>query len=129
MAGLELTSSNGAICNSHLVFAAYTVDYPEQVLVAGVKTGECPVCPIPYSQIGNLSLVLEPCDMDLVLEAFEVLCYSDHCHFTKACQTVGTKPIQYPSGSSCPLSTSFGPLHPTFCTSYTRAISSISSDD
>lgn len=96
MTGLELTSGDGAVRNGHPIFAAFIGDYLEQVLVGGVKTGNCPTCPIPRNQIGDPALVSEPRDIEPILDAFEVLCYSDHRHFTQRCKEVGIKPIQHP---------------------------------
>lgn len=94
--GLHLTSGDGAVRDGHPILAAYIGDYPEQVLVAGIKTGNCPTCPIPRDQIGDPSLVEEPRDIEPILDAYEVLDYSDHRHFTKKCKEAGVKPIQHP---------------------------------
>ena len=40
--GTAMTSGDGDTCHCHHIFVTFMGDYPEQVLVTGVKTGECP---------------------------------------------------------------------------------------
>ena len=40
--GVEMASGDGVIRRCHPIFAAHVGDYPEQVLVTGIKSGECP---------------------------------------------------------------------------------------
>ena len=52
--GIELTSGDGKTRRGHPIVATYVGDYPEQVLVTGCKTGECPKCPLPRDEIGKI---------------------------------------------------------------------------
>lgn len=96
ISGLHLTSGDGAVRDCHPILAAYIGDYPEQVLITCVKTGECPTCPIPRKGIGDPDLVQPPRDIEEILDAIEVLDYSDPQDFNRACKSVGIKPIQRP---------------------------------
>ena len=51
--GVEMMSGDGAVRRCHTIFAAHVGDYPEQVLVTGCKTGECPCCTIPAGTLGH----------------------------------------------------------------------------
>jgi Plavaka transposase len=46
--GLLMSSGNGVTRHMHLILASFTGDYPEQLLVTGVKNGECPKCDVPH---------------------------------------------------------------------------------
>jgi Plavaka transposase len=41
--GLSMASGDGIVHQTHPIFAVYVGDYPEQLLVTGVKNGECPL--------------------------------------------------------------------------------------
>jgi len=45
--GIAMATGDGIVHRCHPIFAVYVGDYPEQVLVTGIKTGECPTCPVP----------------------------------------------------------------------------------
>lgn len=47
--GICMASGDGIIRRCHPIFAAYIGDYPEQILVTGAKTGQCPTCSTPAS--------------------------------------------------------------------------------
>ncbi|KAI0070846.1 hypothetical protein K474DRAFT_1607906 [Panus rudis PR-1116 ss-1] len=42
--GVIMESGDGVCRRKHLILASYIGDYPEQVLVTGVKSGDCAVC-------------------------------------------------------------------------------------
>lgn len=110
--GLQLTSGDGAVRLCHPILAAYIGDYPEQILVTCTKTGECPTCSIPRKQIGDPNLVTGPRDLKPILDAFEVLRYSDHRHFSRECKAVGIKPIQHPFWEKLPFLNIFRSITP-----------------
>ncbi|KAJ3547009.1 hypothetical protein NM688_g5449 [Phlebia brevispora] len=58
--GLPMTSGDGVTRHVHPIFAAYIGDYPEQLLVTGMKTGRCPVCSVPHDELRDLD-VTYPC--------------------------------------------------------------------
>ncbi|KAF9497635.1 hypothetical protein BDN71DRAFT_1481608 [Pleurotus eryngii] len=50
--GIKLTSGDGATRRCHPIYATYVGDYPEQCLVTGVITGDCPICECPHNELG-----------------------------------------------------------------------------
>ncbi|KAG2031067.1 hypothetical protein BDR03DRAFT_936474 [Suillus americanus] len=50
--GVNMRSGDGAVRRCHPLFACFTGDYPEQVLVTGVKTMQCPSCDVPSDELG-----------------------------------------------------------------------------
>ena len=100
--GEQLISGDGAVRNSYPILAAYVGDYPEQVLVACVKSGECPSCPADRKGIGELDSVCEPRDNLPILEALATIFNDTAANFTKACINTGIKPIQYPFWQNLP---------------------------
>ncbi|KAI0069569.1 hypothetical protein K474DRAFT_1610261, partial [Panus rudis PR-1116 ss-1] len=49
--GVEMVRGDGVCFRCHPIFAAYVGDYLEQLLVAGVKYGECPICEVPRDKL------------------------------------------------------------------------------
>ena len=56
--GIELVNGDGTVRRCYPILAAYVGDYPEQVLVSIVKSGNCPICPAPRDDIGNWDDIL-----------------------------------------------------------------------
>ena len=50
--GVIMKDGNGIQRHIHPILAVFTGDYPEQVLVTGTKTGECPKCNIVPEKLG-----------------------------------------------------------------------------
>jgi hypothetical protein len=86
--GIPIASSDGAVRRGHPLVACYIGDYPEQVLVTGIKTGECPKCDTPADELGNKDLLFEPRDLGQILDAL-ALVDGDPSQFTKACHQAG----------------------------------------
>lgn len=42
---IEMSTGDGIVHQTFPIFACFVRDYPEQVLVSGCKTGDCPWCP------------------------------------------------------------------------------------
>ncbi|KAG1866363.1 hypothetical protein C8R48DRAFT_772463 [Suillus tomentosus] len=99
--GIPIASGDGAVCHGHPLVACYIRDYPEQVLVTGIKTGECPKCDTPADELGNKDLLFEPCDLGQILDAL-ALVDGDPSQFTKACHQAGIKPIYCPFWEELP---------------------------
>ena len=93
--GLHLRSGDGTIRDGHPIFAAYVGDYPEQLLVTAIKTGECPTCPAPRDEIGEPDSVGNPRNLEDILDALDTISDGPTA-FTKACKSAGIKPIQQP---------------------------------
>ncbi|KAJ7161769.1 hypothetical protein C8R43DRAFT_1086546 [Mycena crocata] len=96
-----MASGDGVVRRCHPVLAIFAGDYPEQALVAGVKTGECPTCPVPRDELGSLEDVYEPRDLPTVLEAL-AQADGNATEFTRACLAAGIKPIYHPFWEDLP---------------------------
>ncbi|KDR67060.1 hypothetical protein GALMADRAFT_80270 [Galerina marginata CBS 339.88] len=88
-----LTSGDGAARRCFPILAAYVGDYPEQILVGLVKKGKCPICPAHRDEIGNWDSILEPRNVNQVIEALNSI-DKGAAKFTKACASAGIKPVQ-----------------------------------
>ncbi|KAH9847581.1 hypothetical protein C2E23DRAFT_863227 [Lenzites betulinus] len=94
--GLSLASGDGVRRRGHPIFAMHVGDYPEQVLVVGCKTGECPKCPIPPGDIGMTTDCDRPLrDFRKVLAALQTVNAGPRA-FSNACRDAGIKRIQDP---------------------------------
>ncbi|KAH9835183.1 uncharacterized protein C8Q71DRAFT_797434 [Rhodofomes roseus] len=91
--GIEMTSGDGVVRRCHPILAVYVGDYPEQVLVTGTYTGQCPICKCPHDELGNYPRVCPYRDVDEVLDALHLFGTADYNH---ACEAAGIKPIQHP---------------------------------
>ncbi|KAF9049009.1 hypothetical protein BJ165DRAFT_1402848 [Panaeolus papilionaceus] len=91
--GAIFVSGDGKARRCYPILAAYVGDYPEQLLVTCVKFLECPVCPTPRNEIGNLSKTQQPRSSSDVIKA---LGYANRgrLRFHKACKRQGIKPVQ-----------------------------------
>ncbi|PSR97382.1 hypothetical protein PHLCEN_2v4327 [Hermanssonia centrifuga] len=94
--GMAMTSGDGVTRRVHPILAAFVGDYPEQVLVTGVKSGQCPICQVPHDELG------EHCDVEYPLrdinQTLDVLDTADESPtgFLRACEDAGIKPIYAP---------------------------------
>jgi hypothetical protein len=91
--GIILVSGDGAVRRCYPILAAYVGDYPEQTLVALVKSGNCPICPAPRGDIGNWDSILEPRNTEEIIDALNSI-DKGAAEFTKACASAGIKPVQ-----------------------------------
>ena len=57
--GVPISSGDRTVCRGHPIVACYSGDYPEQVLVTGIKTGECPKCDIKHDDLGSVTRSIE----------------------------------------------------------------------
>ncbi|KAF7369562.1 hypothetical protein MVEN_00286300 [Mycena venus] len=99
--GIEMASGDGVVRRCHPIFAIFSGDYPEQVLVTATKTGECPTCPVPRDELGSLEDLYEPRDLVAVLEALNKA-DGNATEFTRACVEAGIKPIYRPFWEDLP---------------------------
>ncbi|KAJ3575317.1 hypothetical protein NP233_g1175 [Leucocoprinus birnbaumii] len=90
--GVCMVSGDGLARWCFPILAMYIGDYPEQVLVTLVKTGECPVCPAQREGIGNFSSIQAPHSAEPILDALGK--FRDRAQsFVKACADAGIKPV------------------------------------
>ncbi|KAG1828867.1 hypothetical protein EV424DRAFT_1344602 [Suillus variegatus] len=82
------SSGNGALHCGHPLVACYIGDYPEQVLVMGTKTGECPKCNIPADELGSKGLPFELQYLDRILDVLGLV-DEDPSDFAKTHRDVG----------------------------------------
>ncbi|KAI1789302.1 hypothetical protein LXA43DRAFT_974334 [Ganoderma leucocontextum] len=94
--GIEIASGDGIVRRGHPILAIYVGDYPEQVLVTGCKTGECPKCPIPHDEVGDNTDMSRPFrDLGKVLDALAAADDRPHT-FMRAGHEAGIKPLHHP---------------------------------
>ncbi|KZV71346.1 hypothetical protein PENSPDRAFT_577930 [Peniophora sp. CONT] len=93
--GVVLTSGDGVRRRCHPLLAAFVGDYPEQVLVTGIKSGLCPKGKLDSTLFGDL-IDCEPRDPKVVLEALRTRdkLAEDPEAYVEACAGVGIKPIK-----------------------------------
>ncbi|KAG1789961.1 uncharacterized protein HD556DRAFT_1433520 [Suillus plorans] len=99
--GMAIMSGDGALRRGHPLVACYIGDYPEQLLVTGIKTGECPKCDIPSDELGSKDLPFHTRDLGDILDAL-ALVDEDPYEFTKACRSAGIKPLYHPFWEDLP---------------------------
>ena len=99
--GLAMASGDGVVRWTHPILAVYVGDYPEQVLVTGVKNGECPSCPIPLKSLGD-GWDYDYHDLNVVLAALDSFEVSDPHSYANSCRDAGVKPIHHPFWQDLP---------------------------
>lgn len=99
--GILMASGDGVVRRCHPIFATFVGDYPEQILVGGLKNGECPTCPAPRDELGDPDSVGLPRELGEILEAFDTISQGP-TEFTRACREAGVKPIQHPFWETLP---------------------------
>ncbi|KAI0801485.1 hypothetical protein C8Q74DRAFT_1314617 [Fomes fomentarius] len=94
--GILLTSGDGVWRHGHPILATYVADYQEQVLVTGIKTGECPKCLIPCTEVGESLNTERPFQkLEDILDALDAINDGPRI-FAQACRDVGIKPLYHP---------------------------------
>ncbi|KAJ7795018.1 hypothetical protein B0H14DRAFT_3555990 [Mycena olivaceomarginata] len=101
ISGIEMASGDGVVRRCHPLLAIFAGDYPEQLLAACVKTGECPTCPVPRDELGDLLDVYELRDLEEILAAL-AKADGNAAEFTRACAEAGIKPIHRPFWEDLP---------------------------
>jgi len=66
---MELCGGDGILRCGHPILACYIGDYPEQVLVSGTITGNCPKCDILHDELGSPDAPFELRDLQNILAA------------------------------------------------------------
>lgn len=96
-----MTGGDGITRQTAPLFACFVGDYPEQVLISGCKTGECPKCEIDPKQIGDLQTKSPYRDLGKVLDALSTLDENPD-GYAAACTAAGIKPIVRPFWQNLP---------------------------
>ncbi|KAI0765843.1 hypothetical protein BD413DRAFT_494507 [Trametes elegans] len=97
--GVPMISGDGVWRRCHPIVAIYVGDYPEQCLVTGAYTGDCPVCDCPHDKLEVYPPEYKYRDSDAVLDALGRLGTDD---FVSACHDANVKPIQSPFWETLP---------------------------
>ena len=100
---IEMSSGDGIVRRAFPIFACFIGDYPEQVLVSGCKTGDCPKCPAKRVELGDLEEDYEYRDLAKILEALATF-EEDPGGYSAACSDAGIKPIVHPFWQDLPFS-------------------------
>ncbi|KAG2743481.1 hypothetical protein P692DRAFT_201886479 [Suillus brevipes Sb2] len=108
-----LPDGDGAVRRGHPLFVCFVGDYPEQVLVTGVKTMTCPNCDVPSDELGSSAgdVNFQPQDLAAVLDALTTLDDSGVA-FVRACAEAGIKPIIHPFWEPLPMVNIFESITP-----------------
>lgn len=110
--GVPIASGDGVYRRGHPIVAVYVGDYPEQVLVTGCKTGECPKCPVPKNELGATTDSSRPFrPLDTVLDALATLDDGPRA-YTAACRDAGIKPLFHPFWEELPYTNIFYAITP-----------------
>ncbi len=99
--GILMFSGDGVCHQTFPIFACFIGDYPEQVLVSGCKTGDCPKCPTKNAELGQLKENYEYRDLEKVLKALETF-DTNPANYAAVCAEAGIKPIAHPFWESLP---------------------------
>lgn len=109
--GLPMASGDGVVRRCHPICATFVGDYPEQVLVTGVTTGECPTCEVPCDEVGSGDSVYPLRDLEAILAALDTF-DEGPTFYTKACIEAGIKPIQHLFWESLPCTNIYRSISP-----------------
>ena len=99
--GINMRTGRGAIHRVHPLFAVHASDYPEQVLVTCVKSGNCPKCKTEKDNLGDPTLDLEFRNMGAILKALESASKNFEI-FNETCNAEKIKPILQPFWKDLP---------------------------
>ena len=110
--GIAMTDGLGITRRVHPLLAVYVGDYPEQVIVTGIKTGECPKCDIPNKELGDERFPSKARDMYSVHDALCKFSTGNHREFINACKAAGIKPIATPFWHQLPFADIFQCITP-----------------
>ncbi|KAG1874431.1 hypothetical protein F4604DRAFT_1880886 [Suillus subluteus] len=71
---VAMASGDGVVRRGHPIVGCYAADYPEQLLTTGIKSGECPKCDIPHTELGSSHFPVNLRDLDAILAALSLEC-------------------------------------------------------
>ena len=99
--GVPMMTGDGVLRHVHPIVAIYACDYPEQLLVTCIKTGECPKCLVKNEELGNPDVPLQSRNLENILN---ILRHADDdlVEFTKVCGENRIKPVIHPFWEELP---------------------------
>ncbi|KAI0729954.1 hypothetical protein C8Q72DRAFT_911581 [Fomitopsis betulina] len=97
--GIPMTSGDGVEHRCHPILAVYVGDYPEQVLVTGTYTGDCPICECSHDDLGSYPSISRRRDINATFEALDKFGTAD---YNGVCDAAGIKPVQHPFWENLP---------------------------
>ena len=109
--GMTMSDGLGVVRRVHPLLAAFVGDYPEQVLVTGVKSGDCPKCTVSYKELGNPQAPSELRDIHAVHDLLSKA-QIDYQDYVKACKNLRFKPIPGPFWAPLPFIDIFQAITP-----------------
>jgi hypothetical protein len=107
--GIEIIDGAGMVRRGHPILATYVGDYPEQILVTGGFTGDCPICDCPNKELGVYPSQHSPRNLNMVLNALEQL---GSPQYAQECRDANIKPIQHPFWEDLPYVNTFQSITP-----------------
>ena len=93
--GILMKDGGGVLRRCHPILTCYVGDYPEQILVTGTKTKDCPKCNIPSDKLGSLTEPIELQDLWAILN-MHTLVDSDPWLYQESCNNLRIKLIFQP---------------------------------
>ncbi|KAJ7769278.1 hypothetical protein B0H16DRAFT_1715749 [Mycena metata] len=108
--GIPMTSSDGVTHRGHPIYTKFVRDYPEQVLVTVVKTGECLTCEVPRDELG-VDRDFPLCDLKAILEGLNSLDEGPTIYM-QVCADAGIKPIYHPFWEGLPYTNIYRAISP-----------------
>ncbi len=109
--GTAMADGMGVVHHVHPLLAAYAGDYPEQVLVTCIKSGECPKCHALRNKLDDSESFKEPRDIQAVDDALAKVS-GDYQIFKRACKQARIKPIAQPFWDQLPFLNIFQAITP-----------------
>ena len=109
--GVLMKDGRGVLRRGHPILANYIADYPEQVVVTGTKTKDCPKCNVSSDKLGSLVTPCEIRDLQAVLDALNLVDLDPQL-FRQACNNLRIKPIFHPFFEQLPYTNIFQAITP-----------------
>ncbi|KAF5346250.1 hypothetical protein D9758_014405 [Tetrapyrgos nigripes] len=91
--GVSMNSGDGLVRRGHPILAAYCCDYPEQVLVACTRYGDCADCEIVEKEMGEGTKLYPVRNLAKILHALNSMENEGPTEFVAVCKEAGVKPV------------------------------------
>ncbi|KAF8872990.1 hypothetical protein BD779DRAFT_1613730 [Infundibulicybe gibba] len=99
--GVPMASGDGVVHRNHPILAVYAADYPEQLLVTGIKSTSCPKCKTTKKDLGNPDAPIQYRNLKKILDAL-ALVDNNPREFNRECKKNNIKPIVHPFWENLP---------------------------